>query len=218
MWQPKDTFCPQETVCNERWVFLRIQIVAALGEKTKNKNKHQQPTVLFLTNQRGNDTKKLYKHGWCQLLQQPQAHVCHLISWITPPTKTHLYNNWLLIFRRKGVYICEGLAMGGFIKYEICSFPLPAFLSSHWTRSLLSLPMSSVRSLSLCYRASTSSLTQFPHTLHQEKVVFPLKITPSGTPCKKAVELPLFVNNICTYSNSWLIKKVSVDRCQEYMA
>lgn len=27
-------------------------------------------------------------------------------------------------------------------------------------------------------------------------------IIPPGTPCKKAMELPLFENDICTYSNS----------------
>lgn len=39
-------------------------------ENTQTTNKT--PTVL-LPNQAGNDTKNLYKHGWCQELHQPQA-------------------------------------------------------------------------------------------------------------------------------------------------
>lgn len=39
-------------------------------------------------------------------------------------------------------------------------------------------------------------------------------ITPPGTPCKKSMEFPWFEKDTCTYSNSWLIKKVSVDGCQ----
>lgn len=127
-------------------------------------------------------------------------------------------------FSGETVYVHKGLGMGKMqplLQQIWCTFISPlALLSFHWTRSLHLPPLSTRNSACVCvtYRAGTFFTTLFLHPLYQGKVVFHLKISPPSTPYRKAVEFPLFEKDIYTYSNSWLIKKVSVDGCQEYVA
>lgn len=95
-------------------VFLRIQIMSDLcggrGEDKINRKAPHQQTLSLLTNQRGSDTKKLYKLGSCQVLQQPWAYVCCLIS----GTVITAFQEMCACFK--------GLGMGHFGKYGV--FPL----------------------------------------------------------------------------------------------
>lgn len=145
--------------------------------------------------------KKLYKHGWCQVLQQPRACACHYISQTAPQTRIHLCNGWSLLFRRECMFV-KGWDWGSSANMKYFLFP-----------SLHCCPHT--EALSSAHSACVTELAALqqpcPHTLHTRGKWL---IIPPGTPCEKAVEFPLFENDICTYSNSWLIKKVSVDRCQ----
>lgn len=98
---------------NERF-FKNPNNVRPLGggegeDKINRKVPHRQ-TLSLLTNQRGNDTKKLYKHGSCQLLQKPWAYVCCLISWTV-----------ITAFQEKMCACFKGLGMGHFGKYGVFS-------------------------------------------------------------------------------------------------
>lgn len=131
-------------------------------------------------------------------------------------TRIHSCNGWSLLFRRKCVHVCKRLGMWGFSKYNVFSFPLLALRSSHWKRFLLSPPLSSVHPA--CVTEPVLLQQPYSHSLYPKREGLSLlKQHLLVHPCKKTMKFPLFENDISTYSNSWLIKEVSVDGCQEYM-
>lgn len=130
--------------------------------------------------------------------------------------RIHSCNGLSLLFRRKCVHVCKDVGMWGFSKYEVFSFPLLALLSSHWRRFLLLLPLCSV--YPACVTEPVLLQQPYSHTLYTKKEGLSLLKHLLVHPRKKTMKISLFENNISTYSNCWLIKEMSVDGCQEYMA
>lgn len=160
MQEPKNTFCSQEALCNEIRHFKIILIVAVLWEENNQPNK--QNTHSFSSPESNKEWHKKTVQTWLVPSAPAASSLCMSLHLTNRTTNNNSVVQWLITAFQERMYVCKGLGLGVFSKYEVFSFSLLALLSSHWSTVLCTL--------SLCYRAGSSSTTLSPYPSHLGKV------------------------------------------------